>query len=230
MADRKGMAMKAWMAALAAGGVGACGAVASAQQDASGMQVVEGGTVDENPMSAPLRLVPLDMRLPTGFERVYRVEGQTGDLFARQDGGLTAVFPRSVYNFGPAGVTTPVPAGTTWLIGETPAWYANRNGLLTTEAAQDGAAPAFNPLRVDLRADSPGSERRYRNGPVAAVDLVATWPIEAAAPQSVPEGDVDALLAATEPAGEPGVAPWGSDAERGRLVLALLEERASDED
>src|SRR5262245_1070403 len=65
---------------------------------------------DGQGLSVSSRIFPIDMRQPTGFGDVFRIQGSApyaaalgvanplgGDLFARIDGAVTAVFPQSVY-------------------------------------------------------------------------------------------------------------------------------------
>ncbi|MBL8964799.1 MAG: hypothetical protein KF787_12925 [Phycisphaeraceae bacterium] len=100
---------------------------ASGQPASTGPRLtpVEQGRGDTGPLATSNRVTPLDLRLPIGFDRVYRIEGsgrrgRSGDLFARQSGGLTAVFPRSQYIQLGSGLFPEIPAGTTFYIGGLP--------------------------------------------------------------------------------------------------------------
>lgn len=88
------------------------------------LQPVEQGVEDVNPLAAPSRLQPLDLRLPLGFDRVYRVvepwRSQMDQRFARSSGALTAVFPRSQYTPTRNGTIPEIPAGTVFYIGGLP--------------------------------------------------------------------------------------------------------------
>lgn len=139
----------------------AMGAPAHAQTDTylgSELRPVEAGSVDSSPLAGEMRLIPIDMRLPTGFDQVYELPQQNGSMFTRIDGGLRAVFPRSEYILGYSGVEASVPAGTTWIIGDTPAWFAQQQGTIATEGAHTtpGAtllrAHTGRSNRVDLSA------------------------------------------------------------------------------
>ena len=66
---------------------------ASGQQELSS---VEANVGDLGPLSRSLRSLGADLRQPTNFDRVYRVPGQD-DRFMRINGGLYAVFERSLY-------------------------------------------------------------------------------------------------------------------------------------
>ncbi len=81
---------------------------------------------DVGPLRVSTRSMPVDMRSPSGFDRVFRVPGSTGgvgamdvpeDRFARVSGGIAAVFPRSDYVDGKKGKYALVPAGTVYYIG-----------------------------------------------------------------------------------------------------------------
>lgn len=83
---------------------------------------VEPGTQDVGPLRTSNRLVPLDLRAPMRFEGVYEFErrdrfGRTEKWYARSDGGLTAIFPRSEYTLRNGRPLAEIPAGTVWLIG-----------------------------------------------------------------------------------------------------------------
>ena len=84
-------------------------------------QVVPGGS-DAEPMISNNEVVPIDLRAPTGFEGVYMLErnsvfGERRVYYARQDGGITAVFPRSVYANTARGQVAQIPPDTVFVIG-----------------------------------------------------------------------------------------------------------------
>ncbi len=114
-----------WLCAVTAvGGLGGAAGVAGAQSSSPDprLKPVEAGVADRGPLSSSGRVVPADLRLPIGFDRVYKLESASrrrplGDMFARQSGGVTAVFPRSQYS--EAGGAE-IPAGTTYYIGNLP--------------------------------------------------------------------------------------------------------------
>jgi len=88
------------------------------------LEPVQQGTVDANPLAAPANVQPLDLRLPLGFDRVYRVvepgRSMLNQRYARSSGALTAVFPRSQYTPTRDGVIPEIPAGTIFYIGGLP--------------------------------------------------------------------------------------------------------------
>jgi hypothetical protein len=100
----------------------------------AGWRQVEQGVADTSPLSADLRVQPLELRYPFGFDTVYqgRLTDQYGasrDYFARRDGALTAVFPRSIYTEMGNGVrSVDVPPGTVYYIGDLPPELADQAG------------------------------------------------------------------------------------------------------
>ncbi|HWB19065.1 MAG TPA: hypothetical protein VG711_02105, partial [Phycisphaerales bacterium] len=87
---------------------------ASHSQD---LKEVDQGFGDEGPLRTSLRDFSVDLRLPTGFQKVYQVPGREDELM-RVSGGLIAVFPRSVYATGRGGGQLPlIPPGTVYYIG-----------------------------------------------------------------------------------------------------------------
>ncbi len=96
-------------------------ASAQAQQsDPRALRPVEQGVADTGPLSASRRVVPLDLRVPSGFDRVYKFGQGSSSKFARISGGLTAVFPRSNYAQGSSGVVAEIPPGTVFFVGRLP--------------------------------------------------------------------------------------------------------------
>lgn len=78
---------------------------------------------DLNPLSRSIRhFGDIDLRLPLDFEDVYRIPGKStaDDRFARISGGLSAVFPHSVYVRTEQGLVPDIPPGTIFYIGPIP--------------------------------------------------------------------------------------------------------------
>lgn len=135
-----GSALKSALATLALAGPVLLGSAPSASAAAASMQpaprstgpgpVVDPG-VGDRPMGAGGRLLPTDLRQPVGFQQVFALpEGG----FARQDGAITAVFPRSVYVNTRFGQRPVVPPGTVFRIGSgVPEWAL---GAQPAEAAE----------------------------------------------------------------------------------------------
>lgn len=99
------------------------------------LEVVEQGVEDRGGIEKSFRVLPLDMRVPTGFQQVYRVPGRD-DLLMRGNGALFAVFPRSVYMRTAFGAIPVAPADVHFSIGM-PGGFTFPGGALTG----DGAPP-----------------------------------------------------------------------------------------
>lgn len=89
------------------------------------LKPVEQGRGDTGPLATSSRVAPADLRLPLGFEKVYRLDSggsrTPADLFARRSGGVTAVFKRSQYSqAGNGALVAEIPAGTTFYLGKLP--------------------------------------------------------------------------------------------------------------
>ena len=95
------------------------------------LQVVDPGVGDVGPLGISTRSLPIDLRNPSHFDRVYRVPGSsrgvnglsstpTGEKLARVDGGITAVFDRSEYVQTKKGIRPVFPANTIFYIGHSP--------------------------------------------------------------------------------------------------------------
>lgn len=85
---------------------------AAAGPTRSRLDIVDAGREDVGPLATSLRADPVDQRLPTGFDRVYRVPGSES-LLMRGNGALFAVFEESVYRRSGA----VLPPGTVFHIG-----------------------------------------------------------------------------------------------------------------
>lgn len=115
---------------------------------------------DVDPLRVSLRHLSTDLRQPTGFSDIFRIEGSqshlsrygfsttpANDLLARVDGAVTAVFPQSVYIPTREGIVPLIPPGTVFFIGGIPADFF---------ASPDAAPPppTFVNSRIDQRADA----------------------------------------------------------------------------
>lgn len=169
---------------------------------ASGQQLerVEEIWGDAGPLNQSLRVLPLDMRQPVGFEHVYRFSDSSVSqpMMARIDGGLTAVFPASVYTSTRSGAVPLIPPGTIFYIG--------------TPNSESGT------WRKPMSASPLGLQRRLRLGldplrPVGVEKLVAR-PDGSGPPQT--------RTAATEPIST-GVSIWESEAQRRSRISVLLQ-------
>ncbi|MBX3375771.1 MAG: hypothetical protein KF678_02055 [Phycisphaeraceae bacterium] len=86
---------------------------------------VEPGKEDVNPHALTMRRIELDLRKPVDFDNLYQISkadafGRGQRLFMRIDGGVTAVFPRSVYSGAVSGGVPEIPPGTVFWIGVPP--------------------------------------------------------------------------------------------------------------
>lgn len=124
------------------------------------LEIVEPGIEDVGPLGRSLREPAHDLRLPTGFLRIYRVPG-TDDKLMRGNGALFAVFPDGASRYTARGATTP--AGTVYHIGmpgtlhlapEARKGRAFAPEQVDSQLGQD-VAPATSTAaaRVDLRID-----------------------------------------------------------------------------
>ncbi|QOI98979.1 MAG: hypothetical protein HRU70_00120 [Phycisphaeraceae bacterium] len=122
----------------------------SAFQPVTGLREVIPGE-DARGLSRDLMRRPMDLRMPTGFERVYEFRsGPDGKQvkYVRINGALVAVFDRGEYVATEMGGVPVIPAGTRFLIGDplrvlsAPAW-----------TVESGAVPMLLDARgVDLSA------------------------------------------------------------------------------
>lgn len=140
--------------------VGACAGLvpaASAQLPTKPPERVEQGTADVGPGQASLRTIAPDLRTPGEFDSVFELErmnrfappGQRKSVFfARAEGGLTAVFPRSVYAPSGQGALVPqIPPDTVFYLG------------LPPEFRKGAAAGAPAPNKLDLSFAAAEAER-----------------------------------------------------------------------
>jgi hypothetical protein len=120
--------------------------------------LVDQGREDVGALGTSLRMEGVDMRLPTGFQRVYRVPGRD-DLLMRGNGALFAIFPESVYRATRNGRVAVAPPGTVYSIG--------MPGALHTQPIAP-PQPTFAPGQFDGRVD--GAVHPQVDGGEARVD------------------------------------------------------------
>ncbi|MBL8761093.1 MAG: hypothetical protein JNL50_07300 [Phycisphaerae bacterium] len=157
------------------------------------LEPVEQGGQDANPLAAPARMQPLDLRLPLGFDRVYRVvepgRSPLNQRYARSSGALTAVFPRSQYTPTRDGVVPEIPAGTVFYIGDLP------EDVFSSPPPGVRRGPTY--LDLSARAAPPAGEastdagRAARDGALgrSADRVVRRDPIERPSPESIMTDD-----------------------------------------
>ena len=122
------------------------------------LETVDAGVADRNGLDTSTRMLPIDLRLPTGFSSVYRVPGRD-DMLMRGNGALYAVFAQSTYRRSSRGAIPIVPAGVVYSIG-LPGGADFPGGTL--RVGRDGGQPGAD-ARVDLRV-KPTSAGATRGG------------------------------------------------------------------
>lgn len=145
-------------------------AVGAAAMGEPPLEPIEQGTTDANPLAAPARVQPLDLRLPLGFDRIYRVvepgRSAMNQRYARSSGAITAVFPRSQYTPTRDGVIPEIPAGTVFYLGGLPDDIfsspppAIRRGPTYVDRAARAAPDAAKPVNSGIVPNVPRSADR----------------------------------------------------------------------
>lgn len=151
----------------------------------TGLSVVDQTVGDLGPLNLSLRKPEAGMAMPTGFQKVYRIEsdsetGSDGRLM-RANGGLAAVFDQSVYLRTEQGILPDIPSSTTWVIGGIPLGGESGHGMLLPIDPLDMARlprrRALPPVPVTQVAGShagfgPGARIPAAAGPGSGDDLV----------------------------------------------------------
>lgn len=109
--------------------------------DPFGLTPVDQGTSDLGALNTSNRLIPVDLRQPLDFGRLYEAPDDSGRLM-RVSGALSAVFPRSEYEASAGFVFPVIPAGTEFFIGPMP---------VTSPAYTPPAEPSGASLLLDNR-------------------------------------------------------------------------------
>jgi hypothetical protein len=134
-----------------------CAAAARAQID--GLVAVDQTFADVSPLGASLRDLPVDLRIPADFSRVYRPEEGSG-VFLRIAGGVSAVFPRSVYTPVRGGARIEIPPGTIFYLGSLPRSALGLPPLLLPPPPEGFIDLAVPPVPAPVRAEPvPGAVR-----------------------------------------------------------------------
>ena len=180
------------------------------------LQPVEATIGDTNPLALSQRILRADLRVPTGFERVYRISVPGGEpRFARIDSGITAIFPQSTYIPSEFGPRASIPPGTVFSIG----------GDL-----RDLLPKATNRLAENSDAPRPGSASNFAN---RFVDRSTRNPAVVKSPRDLanprpqrphtPDASPPPPAANTAPSNPPEpVTIWTSDLHRQRRIADLL--------
>jgi hypothetical protein len=178
---------------------------------------------DMNPLATSSRAMPVDMRLGSNFDRLYKLEGRPRlfggsaeqDYYMRMNGGVTAVFPRSAYSLRKGGVLAEIPAGTVYSIGGNLSQLVNV-GPMSQAAGQPGP-----------QQPRPGSNFIDRSArPVAPAPNIQPEP----APRSdnaAPSDGTGAMATVGESArsdDRPVQSIWWDEAFRQQRVGALLDQ------
>ncbi|MGA1517081.1 MAG: hypothetical protein ACO396_04850 [Phycisphaerales bacterium] len=135
---------------------------------------VDQGFVDRSPIGTSLRRLPSDLSIGRSFDRLYQ-DSIDPQRFRRIQGGLSVVFPRSVYTADDQGTIAVVPPGSVFRIGdragaELPAVSspAPRQRIGSLEGVE---LPGMSPSRGGR---GPGPIGRARSNRLDARPLVAT--------------------------------------------------------
>jgi hypothetical protein len=78
---------------------------------------VDQGFVDRSPIGTSLKRLPSDLSIGRSFDRLYQ-DSLDPQRFRRVQGGLSVVFPRSVYTADDQGTIASVPPGSIFRIGD----------------------------------------------------------------------------------------------------------------
>ena len=139
------------------------------------LQRVEEVWGDAGPLNTSLRALDVDMRQPSNFEHVYRVPG-SHNLLSRLDGGLAAVFPRSIYAATRGGGVMPViPPGTVFYVGGMPSAPSERIWGWQSGGRRGAGPGVFRPQPVErsiARSIARPSIRGLLKAPVAPPSVV----------------------------------------------------------
>jgi len=160
---------------------------------------VDPGRADVGPSSISQRVISRDPRSPSGFEYVYRIErGRYAGRFARANGAVTAVFPRSVYSQVDGTLIPRVPPGTTYVVGpiDDVVGLPRGDGVRGSEPARANAATSMpremNIVGAVMRSASrPASaatvDRRAGGDTIAAADAGGGEGVSDGPPPSPPQ-------------------------------------------
>lgn len=155
------------------------------------LQPIEQGVEDDNALRNSLREQVVDMRAPSNWDRVYRVNQNLelypgakrgGAHMARASGALLAVFRESTYvPVAPGVAAATVPPGTVWVLGDPNA--LTRPQLMQTRSAysppslldnQTGQHPPESPITRVISQTMPDARTiwtsdAYRQERIAAL-------------------------------------------------------------
>ena len=140
------------------------------------LSTVDQSIADLGPLTGSLRQMSQGMEFPSGFRKVYQVPDSIDPAsnpnlglppaerrFMRGDGGLVAMFDRSVYIPTEDGLLPDIPASTIWVIGGIPLATEPGHGmLLPVDPLNPGQLPSA-PSRLVPEPPSrvPGAQAGY---------------------------------------------------------------------
>ena len=181
--------------------VAALVATAHGQSDEDRFREVTPGSSDLSPLMTDNEFRPVDLRSPMGFERLYEIV-DSGGLFARRHGAITAVFDRGVYGWNSMPL---VPPGTIYYVGPLPVDLA-RPGFFGSSLpfAEEAAAPSMH--RVP-------SELVVRPVDNLSEDLSAGQRVDLRVGRHAPKA---------QPPAEPALSMWTDEDHRRRRVGELI--------
>lgn len=137
-----------------------------------GLEPVDPGASDVGHLGLQTRLVPMSLRDDRDFGILYRAVTADGEpVFARRDGGITALFPRSAYVDTPDGAIPLIPPDTRFIIGEPTAAFAQGLGLGSRAAGR--IADPSGGLRLDGRISDRAVDARFAHRRRSGSDEVA---------------------------------------------------------
>jgi len=177
-------------------------APAHGQSDEDRFREVSPGGVDLSPLMTDNAFRPVDLRVPMGFERLYEIV-DSGGLFARRNGAVTAVFDRSIYGWNSMPL---VPPGTIYYVGPLPIDLA-RPGVFASSLPFAGETPTPSMHRVP-------SELAVRPVQTRSDDLSAGGRVDLRVGR-------DALAKGLPPAA-PATSMWTNEDHRCRRVSELI--------
>ncbi len=223
----------AWLSRVRVGAifVALLSGVVVAGDDKDVFKRVEAGRADVGPSATSMRVMPRSAQTPANFEYVYRIErGKYAGKFARRDGAVTAVFPRSVYSDIDGVIVPSVPPGTTYVIGgiggSEPGGGTGRGtgdrGLRASTSVPRAAAQPAGAGAVDSRAPSAANGARRPRSTDRDADEAGKG---SGTTRDSARTDAPGSKGTTKSAAsETGVASiWTDDGLRKSRVLALLE-------
>lgn len=215
-------------------------------------QPIEQGVGDVNPLSQSQRVLPVDLYVPTRFEKVYKLEDvirrgdalrstPSGGGFVRFSGGVAAVFPFSTYEPTARGNVATIPAGTVFHLdlrptqpsdlqfdaGPTaPAYNAVQPAVAPAARARSLSAPSSpaNPATLNPTNASVTTRRDPAPRGLLVRPDMSTKLDRAAGAEGASAGGAPAASPEASPSRTQRLTPWSEGALRERVLDALVDE------